>query len=91
VTCRWAGLDLVARIGPTTVTIVGGDGTRIVHPRKRFRPRSIDYRHYATTLLVQLSLLESRRGANFVLCTASACDGPKRQISLVSRPRKSLQ
>jgi hypothetical protein len=33
VPCRWAGLDLVAHIGATTVTIVGRDGTRIPHPR----------------------------------------------------------
>src|SRR2546425_5197863 len=46
VPCRWAGLDLIARIGPTTVTIVGRDGTCIVHGRKRFGERSIDYRHY---------------------------------------------
>ena len=39
VPCRWAGLDLVVRIGPTTVTIVGRDGTRIGHPRKRFGER----------------------------------------------------
>src|SRR5687768_2051088 len=43
---RWAGLDLVVRIGATTVTIVGREGTRILHPRKRFGQRSIDYRHY---------------------------------------------
>ena len=43
---RWAALDLVVRIGATTVTIVGKDGTRIPHPRKRFGQRSIDYRHY---------------------------------------------
>ncbi len=43
---RWAGLDLIVRIGATTVTIVGRDGTRIRHPRKRFGQRSIDYRHY---------------------------------------------
>ncbi|MQA31684.1 MAG: hypothetical protein GEU82_17930, partial [Luteitalea sp.] len=42
---RWAGLDLVVRIGVTTVTIVGREGTRILHPRKRFGQRSIDYRH----------------------------------------------
>jgi transposase len=47
---RWAGLDLIARIGATTVTIVGRDGTRIVHPRKRFGQRSIDYRHYLPEL-----------------------------------------
>ncbi|MEO6029943.1 MAG: hypothetical protein ABIR79_24010, partial [Candidatus Binatia bacterium] len=31
---RWAGLDLVVRTGATTVTIVGRDGTPIVHPRR---------------------------------------------------------
>jgi transposase len=47
---RWAGLDLIVRIGATTVTIVGKDGTRIPHPRKRFGQRSIDYRHYLPEL-----------------------------------------
>jgi hypothetical protein len=47
---RWAGLDLVVRIGATTVTIVGREGTRILHPRKRFGQRSIDYRHYLAEL-----------------------------------------
>jgi hypothetical protein len=50
VSCRWAGLDLVARIGATTITIVGRDGTLIPHPRKRFGQRSIDYRHYLPEL-----------------------------------------
>jgi hypothetical protein len=50
VPCRSAGLDLIARIGATTVTIVGRDGARIVHPRKRFGQRSIDYRHYLPEL-----------------------------------------
>lgn len=50
VPCRWAGLDLVARVGATSVTIVGRDGTRITHPRKRFGQRSIDYRHYLPEL-----------------------------------------
>jgi transposase len=50
VPCRWAGLDLVARIGATTITIVGRDGTLIRHPRKRFGQRSIDYRHYLPEL-----------------------------------------
>ena len=50
VPCRWAGLDLVVRIGPTIVTIVGRDGTRITHPRRRFGERSIDYRHYLPEL-----------------------------------------
>ncbi len=47
---RWAGLDLVVRIGASTVTIVGHDGTHVQHPRKRFGERSIDYRHYLTEL-----------------------------------------
>ena len=50
VPCRWAGLDLIARIGGTTITIVGRDGTLISHPRKRFGQRSIDYRHYLPEL-----------------------------------------
>jgi transposase len=47
---RWVGLDLVVRVGPSTVTIVGRDGTRVLHPRKRFGERSIDYRHYLAEL-----------------------------------------
>jgi hypothetical protein len=50
VPCRWAGLDLVVRTGATAITIVGRDGTRITHPRKRFGQRSIDYRHYLPEL-----------------------------------------
>jgi hypothetical protein len=50
VPCRWAGLDLVARVGATTITLVGRDGTPIRHPRKRFGQRSIDYRHYLPEL-----------------------------------------
>jgi transposase len=47
---RWAGLDLVVRVGPSTVTIVGRDGTCVSHPRVRFGQRSIDYRHYLAEL-----------------------------------------
>ena len=47
---HWAGLDLVVRVGPSTVTIVGRDGAQVQHPRKRFGERSIDYRHYLTEL-----------------------------------------
>lgn len=50
VPCRWAGLDLLARVGASTVTIVGRDGTPIPHPRKRFGERAIDYRHYLPEL-----------------------------------------
>ena len=47
---RWAGLDLVVRVGPSTVTIVGRDGICVHHPRLRFGHRSIDYRHYLAEL-----------------------------------------
>jgi transposase len=47
---RWAGLDLIVRIGATSVTLVGKDGTRIRHRRTRFGQRSIDYRHYLPEL-----------------------------------------
>jgi hypothetical protein len=47
---RWAGLDLVIRIGASTVTIVGRDGIVVTHPRKRFGERAIDYRHYLAEL-----------------------------------------
>ena len=47
---RWAGLDLTARIGATRVTIVGPDGTRVAHSRRRFGQRAIDYRHYLPEL-----------------------------------------
>jgi transposase len=50
VPCRWAGLDLVVHIGPSTITIVGLDTTRVTHPRLRFGARSIDYRHYLPEL-----------------------------------------
>jgi hypothetical protein len=50
VPCRWAGLDLVVRVGATTVTIIGREGLRILHPRQRFGQRSIDYRHYLSEL-----------------------------------------
>jgi transposase len=50
VPCRWAGLDLVVRIGASTVTVVGPAGTRVVHPRRRFGQRGIDYRHYLPEL-----------------------------------------
>ena len=39
-----------AKAGTTTVTLVGREGTRILHPRKRFGQRSIDYRHYLSEL-----------------------------------------
>jgi transposase len=47
---RWARLDLLVHVRPTTVTIVGRDGPDICHPRKRFGERSIDYRHYLPEL-----------------------------------------
>jgi hypothetical protein len=50
VPCRWAGLDLITRLGAALVTIVGREGGLIVHPRKRGGQRSIDYRHYLPEL-----------------------------------------
>jgi hypothetical protein len=50
VPCRWAGLDLVVRVGATSVTVVGRDDTAIAHPRQRVGQRSIDYRHYLPEL-----------------------------------------
>lgn len=47
---RWAGLDVQVHVGATTLTIVGRDGIRVTHPRKRFGQRSIDYRHYLSEL-----------------------------------------
>lgn len=47
---RWADLDLTTWIGATTVTFVGPTGERVVHGRKRFGERSIDYRHFLRTL-----------------------------------------
>lgn len=46
----WAGLDLTVKVAPDTVTILGPEGHPIVHPRRRFGERSIDYRHYLRTL-----------------------------------------
>jgi hypothetical protein len=53
VPCGWAGLDLTAWVGATTVTIVGRNGTRITHPRQRFGGRSIDYGHYLPALAIK--------------------------------------
>lgn len=47
---RWARLDLIVHVRPTTISIVGRDGSDICHPRKRFGERSIDYRHYLPEL-----------------------------------------
>ena len=45
-----AGLDVDVHVGATTITIVGRDGIRVMHPRTRFGQRSIDYRHYLSEL-----------------------------------------
>ncbi|HYC09952.1 MAG TPA: IS21 family transposase [Steroidobacteraceae bacterium] len=47
--CEWNGLGVTAHIGPSTVELVGPTGS-VVHPRKRFGERSIDYRHYVREL-----------------------------------------
>lgn len=50
VPCEWAGLDVMAYVGPDDVEIVGPGRSCVVHPRKRFGERSIDYRHYVREL-----------------------------------------
>lgn len=47
---EWAGVDLTVKVAPDTVEIIGPSGRHIVHPRRRFGQRSIDYRHYLRTL-----------------------------------------
>lgn len=47
---EWAGLDLTVKVAPDTVDIIGPSGRHIIHPRRRFGQRSIDYRHYLRTL-----------------------------------------
>jgi len=49
VPCGWAGLELTAYLGPSSVEIVGPDG-RAEHPRLRFGKRSVRYRHYLPEL-----------------------------------------
>jgi len=50
----WAGLEIAAHVRAEEVKLVGPgseDGERwVVHPRKRFGERSIDYRHYVREL-----------------------------------------
>lgn len=52
--CEWAGLDVMAYVGPHDVEIVGPSGiaptATVIHPRKRFGERSVDYRHYLREL-----------------------------------------
>lgn len=47
---RWARLDLVVHVGPTTVTLIGPTGTPVTHARKRFGKRAMDYRHFLAGL-----------------------------------------
>jgi transposase len=49
VPCEWAGLDVIAHVGTDDVAIVGPSGT-VLHERKRFGERSINYRHYVREL-----------------------------------------
>src|SRR5262249_6628104 len=46
---RWTELELTAYVSPSHVEIVGPDA-RVIHPRKRFGERSVDYRHYVREL-----------------------------------------
>lgn len=47
--CTWAGLEVTAHVGAEDVALVGPSGT-VVHERKRFGERAIDYRHYVPEL-----------------------------------------
>lgn len=49
VPCEWNGLDVMAYVGPDDVEITGPSCT-VLHPRKRFGEKSIDYRHYVRDL-----------------------------------------
>jgi len=46
----WARLDATVYAGVDTIEFVGPGGARVVHPRKPFGGRSVDYRHYLREL-----------------------------------------
>lgn len=46
----WVKLSVKAYVGVDEVELVGPDGRVVVHPRKPFGGRSIDYRHYLPEL-----------------------------------------
>jgi transposase len=54
VPCEWAGLDVMAYVGPVDVEIASPVGiepkSTVCHFRKRFGERAIDYRHYVREL-----------------------------------------
>jgi transposase len=47
---QWARREVRAYLGIETVVLVGPDGRRVEHPRKRLGERAIDYRHYLPEL-----------------------------------------
>lgn len=47
---EWAGLSVTAYVGVDSVEITGPDVRTVVHPRRSFGKRSIDYRHYLPEL-----------------------------------------
>lgn len=49
VPCRWAGLEVVAHVGPDAIDFVGRDGA-VSRRRARFGERVIDYRDYIAEL-----------------------------------------
>lgn len=49
VPCRWAGLEVVAHVGPDAIDFVGRDGA-VSRRRARFGERVIDYRDYIPEL-----------------------------------------
>lgn len=50
VPCQWAGLIVAAHVGAEEVRLVGPRGHTVVHPRRRFGERLVDYRHYVREL-----------------------------------------
>ena len=49
VPCEWAGLEITAYVGPTTIALAGPTQT-VLHPRGRFGAKVVDYRHYLPEL-----------------------------------------
>jgi hypothetical protein len=49
VPCEWAGLDITAYIGPTTIALAGPTQT-VRHPRGRFGAKVVYYPHYLPEL-----------------------------------------
>jgi hypothetical protein len=49
VPCEWAGLEITAYVGPTTIALAGPTQT-VLHPRGRFGAKVVYYPHYLPEL-----------------------------------------